>query len=88
MDACAPVPVVRPTSRKPKKNGRKGARSCATGKRRYRDKREADHVLHGAASYPKRGVIPRRAYYCDRCHGWHLTSKDEWPSKERWEAES
>lgn len=56
---------------------------CPLGKVRYRDKQEALNTLHKIqvkASYEKSdgGQINRRecrAYECDCCHGFHLTSK-------------
>lgn len=58
------------------------------GKRRYRDHSEAIAALHGVANARYRaeldGVETRRrevrAYECDFCHGWHLTSKQVWTS--------
>lgn len=55
---------------------------CPRGKVRYRDKREAISTLHRIqlkASYAKLGESGTtrrecRAYECDSCHGFHLTS--------------
>lgn len=58
-------------------------RCQATGKRRYRDKRESLVVLHRArtashwaevdGSETRRGEV--RVYQCPKCHGWHATSQ-------------
>lgn len=57
---------------------------CAvTGKRRFRDHREAVAVLHQAACARKfadeSGATSRRrecrAYLCTACQGWHVTSQ-------------
>ena len=55
----------------------------ATGKRRYRDKREGVVVLHRAGTArrwaeldgaeTRRGEV--RVYQCPRCLGWHATSQ-------------
>lgn len=49
------------------------------GKRRYRDKREAERSMHGIAAGRGRARLkdadPCRAYECPNCHGWHLTSR-------------
>lgn len=55
------------------------------GKRRFRDQREATRALQAAEAArqiaeaegrpcPRR---ERRAYFCDGCRGWHLTSQPE-----------
>ncbi|MFD6699405.1 MULTISPECIES: hypothetical protein [unclassified Microbacterium] len=49
-------------------------------KTRYRDRIAALLVLaqiknHDKASRPKQEA---RAYYCDECHAWHLTSRRYW----------
>lgn len=59
-------------------------RKCqATGKRRYRDKRESLVVLHLAftarhwaeldGTETCRGEV--RVYQCSKCRGWHATSQ-------------
>lgn len=67
------------------KVGKRGAKGrCeATGKRRYRDKREVVLVLHSAQTArrwaeldgleSRRGEV--RGYQCPRCRGWHSTSQ-------------
>lgn len=46
-----------------------------SGKRRYRDKREADRALHRLAA-SERQEVPCRAYECPHCAGWHLTKRE------------
>lgn len=53
------------------------------GKRRYRDHPEAMRSLRGFKNGSRRDVIPVRAYSCDVCHGWHLTSSDVWDQRRR-----
>lgn len=64
-----------------------GKRTCpATGKRRYRDKREAVTALHRAQNAGQLaedlGLDSNRrevrSYQCPSCQGWHLTSWLEW----------
>ena len=50
----------------------------ATGKRRFRDHREATHVLKNIKNNSTRQVKPCRVYECDACHGWHFTSWPTW----------
>ena len=59
-------------------------RQClATGKVRFRDKREAQDALHRAVAarhlQEAAGLISRRqerrTYLCESCDGWHLTSQ-------------
>jgi hypothetical protein len=44
-------------------------------KRRYRDEIAAKMALAkiGRTDSPDRAKIPRRAYFCASCGGWHLT---------------
>lgn len=53
----------------------KSRRSC--GKRRFRDKGEAIRSLHTIRTkgVPSPKGTPSRAYFCDHCKGWHLTSQ-------------
>lgn len=61
-------------------------RCPVSGKVRFRDKREAVGALHHAVAVRRRaeadGLAYRRreqrAYPCDSCHGWHLTSQTAW----------
>ena len=60
-----------PPRKQYRRRRRNTGRSC--GKVRYRDQREAMQALRRlrAAS----GGQIQRAYECDQCHGWHLTSQ-------------
>lgn len=57
-----------------------------SGKRRYRDHVEAVASLHQASNARSRAVLDGvatvrqevRAYECDWCRGWHLTSSLSW----------
>lgn len=58
-------------------------RCSATGKRRYRDKRESLVFIHRAQTArcwaERDGTNTRRnekrVYECPQCHGWHATSQ-------------
>lgn len=56
------------------KGGRGRTWECG-GKVRYRDGAEAKRALTSVRSLSLRGKQPVRAYDCDRCQGWHLTSQ-------------
>lgn len=45
--------------------------TCLTGKHWYGSELEAKAALH----FMRDGRGECRAYKCDRCNGWHLTSK-------------
>lgn len=49
-------------------------RSCISGKMRYRSKPEAIRALHLIQNSSRADKIPQRAYECEACKGWHLTS--------------
>jgi len=52
-------------------------RACVSGKRRLRDHQEAIELLHRCLSAAAGGNAQRRecrAYFCETCTGWHLTS--------------
>ena len=53
-----------------------------TGKLRFRDKKSAVQVLHTAAAVASLNPASRRrevrAYKCQDCRGWHLTSRPTW----------
>lgn len=61
---------------KARKTQRHTSKTCQ-GKVRYRDKREATSALQRIGNHSGRGTVPRRAYYCAGCKGWHLTSRDD-----------
>lgn len=44
-------------------------------------KREAEGALNEASVSGKKFRREKRMYYCERCGGWHLTSKEEWPEE-------
>lgn len=56
---------------------------CPSGKRPFRDEREAHYELGRAqgrrreTSGYKRGQVEKRAYQCPACHHWHLTAKSK-----------
>lgn len=65
---------------------------CPTsGKRRFRDHREAVSVLHQSAIRRKRAEERQQqtrrreihSYRCKDCHGWHLTSQPTRPKRGR-----
>ena len=52
--------------------------ACPTGKKRYDTETAADWALAHAIdvhTLEGRAKVERRAYSCDRCAGWHLTSR-------------
>jgi hypothetical protein len=51
-------------------------RTCR-GKRRFRDHAEAIRSLRGLAAVSTRQKIADRAYACDRCGGWHVSSRPD-----------
>lgn len=50
--------------------------ACPTRKVRYRDHESAVRALRGVAG-SARAKIPVRAYRCNLCQGWHLTSQTQ-----------
>jgi hypothetical protein len=58
----------------------------STGKRRFRDHREATTILHRAFNGRRRAKLDglpsrrqeQRCYECESCRGWHLTSWATW----------
>ena len=66
---------------------RVGLQRCgASGKRRFRDHREAITALQRAANQRLRAELEGfltqrhevRTYECNACQGWHLTSQPQW----------
>lgn len=47
---------------------------------RFRDEVAASGELGRIGRYARNEHVPVRAYRCDRCEGWHLTSQAERPS--------
>lgn len=64
-------------------------RKCPTGKIRFRDHDMCIPALHRSANiraidlagqgFTKRNEI--RSYPCEKCAGWHLSSKANWDSR-------
>lgn len=46
-----------------------------TGKRRFKDEISAKLAVATAQRKANRDKTPCRAYHCDVCQGWHLTSR-------------
>lgn len=44
-------------------------------------KREAEGALNKAKSHKRKYRREKRMYYCEKCKGWHLSSKEEWPEE-------
>lgn len=56
--------------------------TCKTGKRRFRDEIAARLALGNAVAVHRQdGTTPERAYRCQWCRGWHLTSQAYKPRK-------
>jgi hypothetical protein len=49
----------------------------ATGKRRYRSQLAAERIMAVLVLHRSNGHVPRRAYHCEHCGGWHLTSQEK-----------
>lgn len=45
-------------------------------KARYRDHRRALDALRSLQKNSARDTVPCRAYFCGRCSGYHLTSRE------------
>lgn len=62
---------------------------CPTGKRRFKDHRQAVDVLHKAKTARTFAELnnartrrsEKRTYRCGLCNGFHLTSKAEWTDR-------
>lgn len=48
---------------------------CVTGKLRYKDRIAALLALADTSRSASGKREETRVYHCDKCHGWHLTSK-------------
>ena len=44
---------------------------------RYRDREAANDALRSIREHSERETIPCRAYFCSRCNGYHLTSREQ-----------
>jgi hypothetical protein len=49
----------------------------ATGKRCYVTHGDAERFMAHLILHGRSGRVPCRAYPCDRCGGWHLTSRPQ-----------
>src|SRR5690606_7232048 len=56
-------------------DGHVGTYICVSAKRTYPTRAAAEEALAEVSQRPPRGEIPVRAYRCDLCPFWHLTSK-------------
>ncbi len=54
-------------------------RCPVTGKIRYRDELAGLIALADCQTQPGHGRRERRAYHCEHCRGWHLTSHGRSP---------
>lgn len=54
-----------------------------TGKRRFPDEISAKLAMAGIQRRSSRPRVPQRAYRCDVCKGWHLTSQKVLPKNLR-----
>lgn len=45
-----------------------------SNKKRYPSQRKAAEAMNIIKHNSPRSIIPRRAYHCDECGDWHLTS--------------
>lgn len=46
-------------------------------KKGFKNAREAHKVLNKIAATSNRDTIPKRAYWCEHCNHWHLSSKNK-----------
>lgn len=53
----------------------KTSKRCGSGKKRFRDHQSAVHALRRIKGGSSRDRVPAKAYECDWCGGWHLTSR-------------
>jgi hypothetical protein len=76
-------------NRRPKANVSKLRHKCPTGKIRFRDHEMCVAALHKSANIraldiTERGFTKRneiRSYPCEKCAGWHVSSKATWDSR-------
>jgi len=50
------------------------------GKKRYENKKHAQTIMNFSKKQ-RRKTLPQRAYFCETCGYWHLTSKPDWFAK-------
>jgi hypothetical protein len=63
-----------------KRTFRRQRDNCPTRKARYRSEADARTALSHARSQRRNGLEHRqeaRVYYCNLCHGYHLTSREK-----------
>jgi hypothetical protein len=59
----------------PKPSGLQSHARCGKGgKLRYRTRSSAEHALAHLIVHGNPSQVPVRAYRCNSCDGWHLTS--------------
>jgi hypothetical protein len=76
-------------NRRPSATVTKLRHKCPTGKTRYRDHQESVSVLHRSANRRSAELVERgftkrnetRSYPCEKCAGFHLSSKANWDSR-------
>ena len=54
--------------------------SCPTGKNRWATAEDAEAEIVRIRATTDRAQVPVRAYPCDQCAGWHLTSQQRRPA--------
>ncbi|WP_340112642.1 hypothetical protein [Maribellus mangrovi] len=54
---------------------------CPTGKVKFADQVAAEFYLAKLKKTSCRAVVPQRAYLCEYCNTWHLTSEPESPKQ-------
>ncbi len=50
-------------------------------KKSYKNARDAHCALGLINRTSERETVPTRAYYCDMCNMWHLTSQPKWKNE-------
>lgn len=48
-----------------------------TGKRRFTSHGHAQNEMKRIRRVSRKSEIPKRAYHCEFCNGWHLTKQSE-----------
>lgn len=78
--APVPSPATVAKKKRPKRTPTAAERLACRRKVRYRDAIQAKLILSqtGGGRRTRRGKDEKRAYSCDVCNGWHLTSREAW----------
>lgn len=78
--ADVPTPALLAKKKRPKPRHSAAARHACQSKVRYKDEIKAKFILSqtGGGRHTRRGKDEKRAYPCDVCNGWHLTSRETW----------